>query len=72
MKALVHFHRRRVCGETCFVWIGTNPCKVGNTGHDAGTTMDVVETLLFWLALFWLPPLAFVAYLLLPRWRVPD
>ena len=35
--------------------------------HDAGAYMSTIETVIFWLAVFWTPSLAFAGYLLLPR-----
>jgi hypothetical protein len=33
--------------------------------------MSAIETVIFWLTVFWTPGLAFIGYLLLPKRPVP-
>lgn len=43
------------------------PSNSTRWGHDVGTCMSILETVILSLVLVWTPGIAFVAYLLMPR-----
>jgi hypothetical protein len=52
---------------TFFAWQAPENPQNFRIDHDAGASMSTIETVIFWLMLFWTPGLAFMGFLLLPK-----